>query len=172
MAKLVIYQEFAGEETVFEDFNLVSPRLLIGSGLDNDLVLQQAAEVEAVHASMELRNEDWILQDLGSPGGTAVNGVEIDGPFRLHHGDLIELGSVKLRFEEVESLAGDVDAATEEEGEAEGVDLAPNQLRGRIWFAGIAGITLAIIFIIIFLLVVADYLDVLNVMDLLPPWFG
>ena len=82
MAKLFIYQLIDGTETPVEDFELVTQRLLIGSGPDNDLVLD-LAEVEPIHASMELRNEYWVLQDMGGPGGTAVNGVEIAGPFRL-----------------------------------------------------------------------------------------
>jgi hypothetical protein len=45
-------------------------------------------------------------------------------------------------------------------------------MRGRVWFAGVAGVTLAIVFIIVFLLIVADYLDLIQITDLLPPWFG
>jgi pSer/pThr/pTyr-binding forkhead associated (FHA) protein len=167
MAKLVIYQEFQGEETVLEEFDLIAQRLIIGSGLDNDLVLD-ASNVEPTHASMELRNEYWVLQDLGSPGGTIVNGVDIDGPFRLQHGDLIELGAVKLRFHELEAKSEDIPPAKEETSRSS----AEPQLKGRVWFAGVAGYTLALIFIIIFLLIVADYLEVIKITDLLPPWFG
>lgn len=171
MAKLFIYQLIDGTETPVEDFELVTQRLLIGSGPDNDLVLD-LAEVEPIHASMELRNEYWVLQDMGGPGGTAVNGVEIAGPFRLHHGDVIELGTtIRLKFQ-------DSAAATSEDiqsGAAVPVaDDEPVQapMRGRVWFAGVAGVTLAIIFIIVFLLIVADYLDLIQITDLLPPWFG
>ncbi len=167
MAKLVIYQIIDGKETPVEDFELATQRLLIGSGPDNDLVLE-LAEVEPIHASMELRNEYWVLQDMGGPGGTAVNGVEIAGPFRLHHSDVIELGHmVRLKFQE----SG---AAAENSPTAAAAEDRPVQppMRGRVWFAGVAGVTLAIIFIIVFLLIVADYLDLIQITDLLPPWFG
>ena len=39
MAKLVIYQDVAGTESIFEDFELTTNRILIGSGSDNHLVL-------------------------------------------------------------------------------------------------------------------------------------
>ncbi len=167
MAKLVIFQDDKTEEPVFEDFELISQRLLIGSGLDNDLVLD-APNIDPTHASLELRNEYWVLQDLGGPGGTMVNGREIEGPFYLHYGDLIELSGIKLKFE-ASSEAGESEANSGAKSSSPG-GTAP--LRGRIWFAVAAGYTLAVIFIIIFLLVVADFLGVIKVADLLPFWSG
>lgn len=41
-------------------------------------------------------------------------------------------------------------------------------VKGRIWFAFIAGGTLGVIFIIMFLLIVADLLNVIEISDLLP----
>jgi pSer/pThr/pTyr-binding forkhead associated (FHA) protein len=166
MAKLVIFQDENAEESIFEDFELIAQRLLIGSGLDNDLVLD-APQIDATHASLELRNEYWVLQDLGGPGGTVVNGAEIEGPFHLHYGDLIELGGVKLKFEESEVASEAESVASPKTAPA-----GPAPLRGRVWFAVAAGYTLAVIFIVIFLLVVADFLGVIRVADLLPFWSG
>jgi len=166
MTKLIIFQDAKTEEPVFEYFELITQRLLIGSGLDNDLVLD-APDIDATHASLELRNEFWVLQDLGGPGGTVVNGTEIEGPFQLHYGDLIELGGIKLKFEESDE-AGEGGSISSEKGSSPG----PPPLRGRVWFAVAAGYTLAVVFIIIFLLIVADFLGVLRVADLLPFWSG
>jgi hypothetical protein len=166
MAKLVIFEnDNKAEEPVFEEFELIAQRLLIGSGDDNDLVLD-APNIDPTHASLELRNEYWVLQDLGGPGGTRVNGREIEGPFYLHYGDLIELSGVKLKFQ-ASAEAGEAGANSGANNPAPG-GTAP--LRGRVWFAVVAGYTLAVIFIIIFLLVVADFLGVLSVADLLPFW--
>ncbi|MEW5960985.1 MAG: FHA domain-containing protein [Chloroflexota bacterium] len=166
MAKLVIFEDYANGESVFEDFDLTAHQILIGSGRDNELVLE-APDVDPTHASLELRQEQWVLQDLGGPGGTRVNGTEIAGPFQLHHGDLIELGPVKLKFEDnatpVEAAAGTVPATSAQ---------PETEIRGRVWFAGVAGITLAVILLLVLLLVLADYLGFLEVFDLLPPWFG
>ena len=165
MAKLVIFEDDNAAEPVLEEFELIAQRLLIGSGDDNDLVLD-APDIDSTHASLELRNEYWVLQDLGGPGGTMVNGREIEGPFYLHHGDLIELSGIKLKFESSDQV-GESEAVAGEKSSSPG-ETAP--LRGRIWFAVAAGYTLAVIFIIIFLLVVADFLGVLSVADLLPFW--
>jgi pSer/pThr/pTyr-binding forkhead associated (FHA) protein len=164
MAKLIIYEDFEDKETVFEDFELTMQRILIGSGPDNQLVLE-APEVEPIHASLELRDRHWILQDLGGPGGTLVNGVMIEGPLHLHHGDLVELGSIKITFQDVE--------AAPESASLDATVRSPKTdapISGRIWFATIAGGTIAVIFIILFLLIVADYLGVLKIADLFPLW--
>lgn len=156
MTKLVIYEEIENEETIFEDFELMTQRILIGSGLDNQLVLD-APDIDPTHASLELRNGQWTLQDLGGPGGTAVNGQIINGPYSLRHDDLIELGSIKIKFEEYE----------ESEPELE-TDPKEVVIRGRTWFLAITGVTLAILFIILLLLIVADFLGLLKISDLLP----
>ncbi len=166
MAKLVIYEEFEDKETIIEDFELSIPRILIGSGPDNDLVLE-IPEIDFTHASLELRDERWILQDLGGAGGTGVNGQMIEGPYRLQHEDLIELGPVKIRFQDIELVEAQAET---ERSNAEDLPEASSHISGRVWFATIAGGTIAVIFIILFLLIVADYLDLLKITDLLPPW--
>jgi len=51
----------------------------------------------------------WILEDLGSKNGTAVNGVETKRT-ELEDGDLIEVGHSVLMFREISVPAGDADA--------------------------------------------------------------
>lgn len=165
MAKLVIFEEFEDDEPIAEEFDLSAHQILIGSGPDNDLVLE-APDIDPTHASLELRHQSWVLQDLGGPGGTVVNGIEIQGPFQLHHGDLIELNQVKLRFE--------VDAPPKEAGdypneETKEPEIQP--IRGRVWFASVAGATLTVVLIILLLLFLADLLGLLEMTDLLPAWF-
>jgi pSer/pThr/pTyr-binding forkhead associated (FHA) protein len=163
VAKLVIYQEVAGTESIFEDFELTTNRILIGSGADNHLVLD-SPDVDSAHASLELRNDSWIIQDLGGPGGTQVNDTPIEGPYRLQDDDLIELAGIRLRFFDDDwEVASEETAEQEEEPEESG-----SHISGRIWFATLAGGTIAVIFIILFLLIVADILGVLSIADLLP----
>jgi len=163
VAKLVIYQDVAGTESIFEDFELTTNRILIGSGPDNHLVLD-APDIDSAHASLELRNNNWIIQDLGGPDGTRVNNEQIEGPYRLQDNDLVELASVKLRFFDDEWEPAPEDTETEEEAPEPG----GSHISGRVWFATLAGGTIAVIFIILFLLVVADLLGVLSIADLLP----
>lgn len=162
MAKLIIYEDFDDEETIIEDFELVAHRILIGSGSDNELVLE-APGVDSSHASLEWRNSHWILQDLGGPGGTSVNKEVINGPYQLKHNDLIELGGIKIRFHD---LTGDAEAASA----SAKVPAGEVHISGRVWFAALSGGTLAIIFIILLLLIIADYLGLLRITDLLPNW--
>ena len=165
MAKLIIYEEVVDEETIFEDFELLINRILIGSSSDNQLVLE-APDIDPTHASLELRHDHWILQDLGGPGGTVVNGVTIAGPYYLQHDDLIELGSVKLRFRDIEPEV-EVEHEPQEETIPPDAGTPPS---GRVWFAKVASGTAAIIFMLLLILIVAHYFGLLNVADLLPPW--
>jgi len=165
LAKLIIYEEVVDEETIFEDFELLINRILIGSSSDNQLVLE-APDIDPTHASLELRHDHWILQDLGGPGGTVVNGITIAGPYYLQHGDLIELGSVKLRFRDIEP---EVEVEPEPQEETIPPDAGPHP-SGRIWFAKVASVTVAIIFMLLLILIVAHYFGLLNMADLLPPW--
>jgi hypothetical protein len=170
LAKLIIYEEVVEEETIFEDFELLINRILIGSSPDNQLVLE-ASDIDPAHASLELRHDRWILQDLGGPGGTVVNGITIAGPYYLQHDDLIELGSVKLKFRDMNEnqLKPEVELEHELQEETNPPDLSA-QPSGRIWFAKVASGTVAIIFMLLLILVVAHYFGLLNMADLLPPW--
>lgn len=165
MARLIIYEEVEHSETIFETFELSSTRILIGSDPDNNLVLQSPA-IDPSHASLELRNNLWVLQDLGGPGETDVNGRPIQGPYYLLHNDLIELGPIKLNFQEKE---GEVETQTNEEAPPPPPSkIESTPVKGRVWFAFIAGGTLGVIFIIMFLLILADFLNVIEISDLLP----
>lgn len=168
MARLIIYEEIETSETILETFELSSTRILIGSDPDNNLVLQ-SPDVDSSHASLELRNNLWVLQDLGGPGGTGVNGKVIQGPYYLTHNDLIELGPIKLSFQEkalVEETPLEDDTPTPPVPIK--IEPSPSPVKGRVWFAFIAGGTLGVIFIIMFLLIVADLLNVIEISDLLP----
>lgn len=167
MARLIIYENSNGDSTIFETFELATTRILIGSDPDNNLVLQAPA-IDPSHASLELRNDSWVLQDLGGPGGTDVNGRMIAGPYLLSHNDLIKLGPVKMTFL-AEELAPKVPTPpTTPLPPAVSSQATAPLLKGRVWFALVAAGTLGIIFVIVFLLVVADYLNVLEITDLLP----
>lgn len=166
MARLIIYEESEHSETIFETFELSSTRILIGSDPDNNLVLQSPS-IDPNHASLELRNNLWVIQDLGGPGGTGVNGKVITGPHYLFHNDLIELGPIKLSFQEKEAEA-DQKPDDESTKPTPAVETEGKPVKGRVWFAFIAGGTLGVIFIIMFLLIVADFLNVIEISDLLP----
>ncbi len=166
MARLVIYEEMDTDDTVFETFELTSSRILIGSDHDNHLVLDMP-EIDSTHASLELRDNHWFLQDLGGPGGTAVNGQEIEGPYMLRNGDVIELSFIKMRFENNErGVTRDFPREAPAEETKPTTERPPS---GRLWFAGLAMLTVGTIIVILILMAVAHYLGLISIGDLLPP---
>jgi hypothetical protein len=71
---------------------------LLGRSRDCDVVLN-AGEVSRRHAEILYSGGSWELRDLGSTNGVRINGRPVTGSQSLTDGDLIELGSVPLRFE-------------------------------------------------------------------------
>ena len=55
--------------------------------------------VSRVHARVDLDPPGFCIEDLGSRGGTLVNGQRIQGRHTLQDGDEIRIGRVSLRFE-------------------------------------------------------------------------
>src|SRR5215471_2726155 len=52
------------------------------------------------HCVVEQRGAEFILRDLGSLNGTYVNGRRVAGEQLLRHGDEIELGMTRARFDD------------------------------------------------------------------------
>jgi FHA domain-containing protein len=80
-------------------------RLMVGAGgatigrsRSCDVVLDDA-NVSRQHAEVRPRGGAWIVADLGSTNGVAVNGVRIEQARKLAPGDRIELGTTVLTFE-------------------------------------------------------------------------
>jgi ABC-type multidrug transport system ATPase subunit len=71
--------------------------LLIGRSAGCDVVLPLPM-VSSRHAVLEPDGDGWRIRDLGSTNGTFVRGQRIDGPARVVAGDVIGLGSCRLRL--------------------------------------------------------------------------
>lgn len=76
---------------------LCGPVVRIGRDPASDIVLADPA-VESIHAHLELSLGNWYLRDLGSGGGTWVEGDSVDVPKRLESGERISLGQSELVF--------------------------------------------------------------------------
>lgn len=79
-------------------FDLTSPIVRIGRALDNDLILEDP-RVSRYHAQLRCRYRRYILQDMGSRGGTSVNGFPVQ-EIVLRPGDVISLSGVELIYGE------------------------------------------------------------------------
>jgi hypothetical protein len=69
----------------------------LGRATDNDIVLRDP-QVSRHHAVINLTGTEYVIADLGSANGTKVNGVRIDQPCPLRHGDVVVVGSEQLVF--------------------------------------------------------------------------
>jgi hypothetical protein len=84
--------------------DLTEPLVTVGRGLDNDVILEDP-RVSRRHAQMRLRYDRYVLYDLGSRGGTQVNGYSVEECV-LHSGDVISFSGVQVVFGEDRSTPG------------------------------------------------------------------
>jgi pSer/pThr/pTyr-binding forkhead associated (FHA) protein len=92
------YLIIKGDRTV----DLTASVITLGRALDNDVILEDR-HVSRYHAELRQRYGKYILRDLGSSGGTAVNGFPIQ-EIVLRPGDLITLAGVDIIYAESEPL--------------------------------------------------------------------
>jgi len=71
--------------------------IVVGRAPDVDLVLNHP-EVSRRHCRISREGETWLVEDLASRRGTAVNGNRISGRTALRAGDQIHVGPVILAF--------------------------------------------------------------------------
>lgn len=77
---------------------LTSAECLIGRDPDADVALPDDPTVSRTHASIRFEGGAHVLHDAGSSNGTFVNGVALTS-CALSPGDVIQCGSVRLRYE-------------------------------------------------------------------------
>ncbi|MBC8254999.1 MAG: FHA domain-containing protein [Ardenticatenia bacterium] len=61
----------------------------------------QDQEISRRHAQVVYRDHAWWLQDLGSSNGTYVNGMPVFQAVVLRPGDVVAMGHIALRVEQV-----------------------------------------------------------------------
>jgi hypothetical protein len=76
---------------------VASTRLMIGAAKSNDLVLTDST-VSRAHCEIAVRDDKYVVKDLGSTNGTKVNGTPILEAF-LSPGDRIQVGDSEVLFE-------------------------------------------------------------------------
>ena len=89
-------------------FTLRKGTITIGQLPTNDIFIPDQ-QVSRHHANITWKNERFVVRDLGSANGTAVNGTPLTGPCPLRDGDVISLGEIVLTFQGFSSNSG-VDA--------------------------------------------------------------
>lgn len=75
----------------------LSPVTTIGRSTECDVALNDNF-LSTEHARLELRGDEWLLEDLNSTNGTFVNGFEVRGAVGLNDGDSIRIGRIELKL--------------------------------------------------------------------------
>jgi DNA-binding response OmpR family regulator len=90
LAMLILYEGDAPDRcwTIGQD------EMVVGREPDCEISLPDR-QVSRRHAVLRRREGEYVIEDCGSKNGTYVNGRPLDGPYRLHDGDEIQ---VALRF--------------------------------------------------------------------------
>ncbi len=78
--------------------DLLNPTVSLGRSLENDIIIDDA-RVSRRHAQLRRRYGRYVIFDLGSTGGTAVNGYPVQECV-LDAGDVISLAGVELIYGE------------------------------------------------------------------------
>lgn len=94
-----------------EQLVVAGDELVLGRRANSDLRLADP-HVSRAHALIRRQSGAIWLEDLGSTGGTFVNGEPIVGSQALRHGDVVRFGTVETRFED-RSLQMEREDATE-----------------------------------------------------------
>jgi len=79
------------------DYEVTKRVVLIGRSRQCDLVLADP-NVSRRHAELRQRGNDYLIVDLDSTNGVEVNGQKVKTK-ALNNGDLINLGTMRVRFE-------------------------------------------------------------------------
>jgi hypothetical protein len=74
------------------------PTVSMGRSLDNDIIVDDA-RVSRRHAQLRRRYDRYVIFDLGSTGGTSVNGYQVQECV-LEAGDIISLAGVEIIYGE------------------------------------------------------------------------
>jgi pSer/pThr/pTyr-binding forkhead associated (FHA) protein len=95
------------------------PRLTIGRGLNNDIIIQHPS-VSRKHAEIEFREGGYLLVDLESKNGTFVNRERVQSRW-LENGLLFRIGNHHLLYvEDGDAAAPEVQAESEGRMESKG----------------------------------------------------
>lgn len=85
---------------------LVTERVKIGKGEDNDIVIR-TPDVDEYHAELYVSGSHYVL-DAVTNNPAVVNGKLAEGPRRLYNGDVIDLGGQTMTFVKVPAASDTV----------------------------------------------------------------
>ncbi len=90
-----------------EELDLALSLITIGREPDNQIVLPTEG-VSRYHGRFRRNGSRWMVEDLGSTNGIALNGVRIEAAMELHDGDVVFIGNQSLRVSDLAAMASPV----------------------------------------------------------------
>lgn len=141
---LAVFGVLAGPK-LGEELPVHTPVISIGQGPQNDLVLDDDS-VSRSHARLEFKMGSWLLTDLNSTNGTAIEGVKIAAgvPTPLAYASTVRFGGVRLQFREVEDADPEAARANFREAEPE-VPATTTGFRLPLWVFLLLLVVLAVV---------------------------
>ena len=76
----------------------LTPSTIIGRSMESCEIALNDTFLSQQHARLELRGDQWVLEDLGSTNGTFVNDIEVRDATIVEEGDIVRVGRIELRL--------------------------------------------------------------------------
>src|SRR5262245_41805828 len=76
----------------------LGPSNVIGRSMENCEIALNDSFLSSQHARLELRGDEWVLEDLNSTNGTFVNEIEARDATVVEEGDVIRVGRIEMRL--------------------------------------------------------------------------
>jgi hypothetical protein len=76
----------------------LGPSNIIGRSMENCEIALNDSFLSSQHARLEMRGDEWVLEDLKSTNGTFVNEMEVRDATIVEEGDIVRVGRVELKL--------------------------------------------------------------------------
>lgn len=76
----------------------LGPSNIIGRSMENCEIALNDSFLSNQHARLELRGDEWMLEDLNSTNGTFLNEMEVRDATTVEDGDIVRVGRVELKL--------------------------------------------------------------------------
>jgi pSer/pThr/pTyr-binding forkhead associated (FHA) protein len=98
---LGIYGKFDGKKYSVKNTNtFIGREQFSPKGIENDIILSNDMTISKGHAKISLNDKQYVITDVGSTGGIAVNGIKVGqlDSMNINDGDEISIGRSIFRF--------------------------------------------------------------------------